>query len=62
MPPAVLHKQNTATTDIAHTQNDDRKSKGEESEAASAVIYTYKVRSWAVVLKRPSGSPVNWLS
>ena len=45
MPPTVLHKQNTATKDIAYTQNDDRKSKGEESDTASAVIYTYKVRS-----------------
>ena len=36
-------KQNSATTDIAYIQNDDRRSKGEESDAASAVIYTYKV-------------------
>ena len=61
IPPAVLQKENTATTDIAYTQNDDRRSKGDESDTASAVICTYKVKSWVVVLKRPSDSPVNWL-
>ena len=41
--------------------NDDRKSKGEESYRASAVIYTYKYLSWVVALKRPSGSSVKRL-
>ena len=41
--------------------NDDRKSKGEESDTASAVIYTYRFTSWMVALKRPSGSSVKLL-
>ena len=44
-----------------YTANNDRKSKGEESDTASVVINTYRVLSWVVVFKRPSGSPVNWL-
>ena len=35
--------------------------KGEESETASVVTYTYSDRSWVVVFKRSSGSTVNWL-
>jgi len=42
--------------------NDDRKSKGEKSYRASAVIYTYRYLSWVVAFKKPPGSPVNWLS
>ena len=46
-----------------HTANNDRKSKGEESDTASVtvVIHTYRFLSWVVALKRPSGSSVNWL-
>ena len=36
-------------------------SKGEESDTASVVTYTYSTRSWVVALKRPSGSAVNRL-
>ena len=41
--------------------NDDRKTKGEESYGASAVMYTYRFTSWVVALKRPSGSSVKLL-
>jgi len=41
--------------------NDDRKSKGEQSYRASAVMYTYRSTSWVVALKRPSGSSVKRL-
>ena len=41
--------------------NDDRKSKGEESYRASAVMYTYRNLSWVVALKKPSGSSVKRL-
>ena len=41
--------------------NDDRKTKGEESYRASAVMYTYRFTSWVVALKRPSGSSVKLL-
>jgi len=41
--------------------NDDRKSKGEESYRASAVMYTYRYLSWVVALKTPSGSSVKRL-
>ena len=41
--------------------NDDRKSKGEESYKASAVIYTYSFTSWVVELKRPPGSSIKRL-
>jgi len=57
MPPAVLHKQNTATT-YRHCLY---REEGEESDIASAVIHTYRNWSWVAVLKRSSGSLVNWL-
>jgi len=38
-----------------------RKSKGEESYRAFAVMYTYRFTSWVVALKRPSGSSVKQL-
>ena len=41
--------------------NDDRKSKGGESYRASAVVYTYRITSWVVALKRPPGSSVKRL-
>ena len=41
--------------------NDDRKSKGDESYRASAVIYTYILWSWVVALKIPTGSSVKLL-
>ena len=44
-----------------YTANNDRKSKGEESDTASVAISTYRSSSWVVALKRPSGSCVNWL-
>ena len=44
-----------------HTASNDRKSKEEESDTASVVIHTYRNSSWVEVLKRPSGSTVNWL-
>ena len=51
---------NTASTAIAYTQlNEDRKSKGEELDTASAVIYTYRSISRVVALKMPSGSLAN---
>jgi len=41
--------------------NDDRKSKGEERDTASAVIYTYSISSCVVAFKRPTGSSVKQL-